>query len=30
MAIVQDAYDLTDDILMKILTGEYNLNSREI
>lgn len=23
MAIVQDAYDLTDDILMKILTGEY-------
>lgn len=23
MANVQDAYDLTDDILMKILTGEY-------
>ncbi|PKM85866.1 MAG: hypothetical protein CVU87_14165 [Firmicutes bacterium HGW-Firmicutes-12] len=23
MAIVQDAYDLTDDILTKILTGEY-------
>ena len=23
MAIVQDAYNLTDDILMKILTGEY-------
>lgn len=23
MAIVQDSYDLTDDILMKILTGEY-------
>ena len=23
MAIVQDAYDLTDDILIKILTGEY-------
>lgn len=23
MSIVQDSYDLTDDILMKILTGEY-------
>lgn len=23
MAVVQEAYDITDDILTKILTGEY-------